>query len=468
MKRKKETFENLHGRPTSRREFLATGLIPFAATMAMPSWMKIFANAGVAHAEDLVCKSTASVSLCPFIGVKLSGGMAMSANFVPHDQGLQLLPSYSKMGLGLGSSLRLDYEFANRAPFYSSSQLLAGIRQGATATTLGKSNFVGMPVRSQDDSAGNKFDLTGLVAKSGLNGAIMPNLGRNATETGVNNTYAFLKPPAPLIVTRYEDITGSLGVTGSLASLSQDQKNKLFSNVQSLTASQARKLASFNSGATLSQLVQCATKSNSNLISSNGSLNTSPLSNTQFAQAWGITTNTSTSSQDFVFASMVYNALNGNSGTVNLEIGGFDYHNNTRASGDAKDLEAGIVIGKILQSMSVLGKKGFIVVTSDGSVTSPDSDVAGGPWVSDRGTAGSAYMISYDPNGAHSVKAFQVGQFTSGQVADDNFITGGSAELAAGGMFANYLAFNGQIGLFESLLPRIFTAEQLDLVTKFT
>lgn len=468
MTKKRETFEHLHGKPTTRREFLAAGLIPFSTTLFMPSWLKIFAQAGVAQAQDLVCKGAAVENLCPFISIKLSGGAAMAANFLPHDQGLQLLSSYSKMGMGLGNSLPVDYEFANRAPFYGSSQILAGIRARATTETLSKANFVGVCVRSQDDSAGNKFDITGLVSKSGLNGKILPNLGRANTETGVNNTYAYLRPPAPLIVGRYEDIPSALGVSGALASLSSTQKTKMFQTIQQLTSSQAAAIQNMTGGSILSQLIQCANQDNTTLIASNGNLNTDPLSNAQFATLWGINNNTAKNSQNFVFASMVYNALNGNSGTVNLEIGGFDYHNNTRASGDTKDLEAGDVIGRCLQSMAILNKKAFIVVTSDGSVSSNDSNIAGGAWVSDRGTAGAAYMIGFDPMGAHGIKSFQVGRFTSNQVADDSFITGGSAEVAGGAMFANYLAFNGKLGLVESYLPRVFTTDQLNTIVMYS
>jgi hypothetical protein len=108
------------------------------------------------------------------------------------------------------------------------------------------------------------------------------------------------------------------------------------------------------------------------------------------------------------------------------------------------------------------------MVSSDGSVSSPDSDSAGGPWASDRGIAGSAYMIGFDPLGAHAVKSFQVGHFTTAQAADDTFITGGGAEIAGAGIFANYLAFNGKINLIGNYLPRVFEAPDLDKIVVFS
>lgn len=466
--KKPETFEHLHHKPVTRRDFLASGLIPFGASMVMPNWLNLLAKSGVAEAQELVCKSGAASDLCAFVSIKLSGGAAMSSNFLPTDQGGQLLNSYSLMGMGSGAQLPTTREFGNSALFFANSQMLAGIRAQAQNSTLMNSSFVGACVRSQDDNSTNKFDITGLVAKSGLNGKILPNLGRANTETGVSNSYAYLRPSAPLIVGRFEDIQGSLGVTGALAGLSSTQKSNLFRSIASLSSGQAQRLSQYNYGNTLSQLVQCANQDNNKLISNVSSLNIDPLSDAAFAQVWGINNQTARNAQNFVFATMVFNALNGNAGTINLEIGGFDYHNGTRASGETKDLEAGSVIGRVLQSFAVTGKKGFIVVTSDGGVSSPNSESLTAPWSSDRGTAGAAYMIGYDPRGAQKTKSNQLGHFTQGQVADDNFLTGGSAEMTAGAMFANYLAFNGKTHLIESYLPRTFSIDQIELITKFT
>lgn len=466
---KKETFEHLHDKkPVTRRDLLATGLIGFSSSMVLPSFLTILARSGNAQAQETICKVMGGGDMCVYINVKASGGMAVAANALPLDKGGQLLSSYSKMGGGTGGSLSVSYEFANRAPFLSTSGVLAGIRARASTLTLANSNFCANWYRSQDDSSGNKLDITGLVQSSGLSGAILPGLGRANTDTGVNNQFAYVRPSAPLIVGRFEDITGSLGVAGSLALLSSAQQGNLFRSIQSLTASQASKLSGMTGGDMLSKLLGCANQANTNLIANTSSLNIDPLANAAFSAVWGINGNTNKSSQDFVFASMVFNACNGNASTVNLEIGGCDYHNNTRTSGDTKDLEIGTVLGNVLQSLAVMGKKGFITFSTDGSVTSPDSDTAGAVWASDRGVASGGYMLSYDPVGPHVMKGFQVGNYNSGQAADDTFVTGGSAELAAAAGFVNYLAFNNKLSLVETYLPRVFTTDEIDLITKFS
>ena len=83
VKKKQQTFEHLHAKPVSRRDFLASGLLPFSATMFMPSVLNIFGRVGVAQAQEVICQSASTLNVCPFISLKLSGGAAMSANFVP-------------------------------------------------------------------------------------------------------------------------------------------------------------------------------------------------------------------------------------------------------------------------------------------------------------------------------------------------------------------------------------------------
>jgi hypothetical protein len=458
------TFEKLHAKPITRRDFLASGLIPFSASAIMPTWLNIFAKAGVAEAADLVCASPGGADMAPFVTLKLSGGAGLSANYVPLDANKQLLPSYTKIGLGKGSSLRTVLEFSNNVPFYVLSGVLAGLRTSSSSDTRLKTAFVGVPVRSQDDSAGNKFDLSGMVGKAGVQGKILPNLGRVNSETGLSAQFALLRPAAPLVVSKFEDVSGSLGVSGSLATLSQAQKEKLFSAVNRVTASQAKDIENMSGGKTLSRLIQCANVGNQSLIANSTSQNISPLANPAFAAVWGINNNTSTSSQDFVFATMVFNAINGNAGTVNLEIGGYDYHDGTRTNGDTKDTAAGVVIGKVIESFAVMGKKGFLVVCSDGAVSSNESEIAGAEWTSDRGTGGSMYMLAYNPDAAPSAKATQLGHFTDGQVADDTFITGGSAEKAAAAIFANYMNFNKKVNQVESIIPRTFSTTELDKI----
>lgn len=457
---KVETFEKLHNKkPTTRREFLQTGLISFAASMTLPNIYNVLANAGVAEAQELVCAKGGESSLVPVVTITLAGGAGLSANFVPHDAGGQLLPSYNKLGLGSTAGLAIDREFANQAPFVAQSGVLAGIRATSSLAARGNSVFVGVNVRTRDDSSQNQFNIDGMVAKAGREGSILPTLGRD------RNEHSFITPPNPLQVGSFANIEGALGVAGSLNNLSKNQKSKLFRMVERLNGHQSRKIASTSGGKELSTLLQCASVSNTELISTDDP-GINPLSDAAVSTAWGIDNNSNMGSRDFVSASITYNVAKGNSASGNITLGGYDYHNGTRTTGDARDNQAGQMIGRVLETFAAMGKKGFIVVYTDGGVDAPISDIFGAPWTSDNGGAGCAYIIAHDPAGAPSAKSFQLGHYTNGQSADEKFITGGSSEVAAAGIFANYLSFSGEIGKLESVIPRVFTSADVDKIVK--
>ncbi len=164
---------------------------------------------------------------------------------------------------------------------------------------------------------------------------------------------------------------------------------------------------------------------------------------------------------------MAYNALKSNCGSVALELGGYDYHDNTRTTGDARDLEAGRNVGRILETANALGKPVFMYVTSDGAVSSQKSSNQGSPWNSDRGTGGVSYMLYFNPNGRPQTSGFQIGSFTQGQVADDSFVTGNSPEAAAAAVFANYLAVNKRLDLYGGIVGRALDVSLLNQVIKF-
>ncbi len=465
--KKKMTFEHLHNKKlVTRREMLAAGLIPFAARVTLPALGALLTRN--ATADELICKAAAASDLCPVVLLNLSGGASLPSNYIVHTKELELMPTYSKLGLGSGAGLRISQEFGNSVPFSSSSGILSGIRAVTEAGTRAKTSFVGVCLKSQDDSAGNRLDISGIVNRSGYLGKILPNLGRSQTDTGTKLGFAYVKPNPPLAVSRFSDLIGALSVSGSLGKLSQQQKVQMFNSIQNLNITQARKLSSLTGGSLMSGLIQCAGLDNNKIVAADvDSLNLDPIANAAYSDVWGITAATSKNSQDYVFASMVYNAINGNAGAISLEMGGYDYHDNTRTSGDTKDQQAGQVIGRILQSFSLMNRKGFVIVTTDGSTTSEVSDQGGTPWKSDSGNNSVSYLMGFDPFGAHPTKAFQIGGFQN-QVVDEKATLGGATELSAAAFYANYMAFNNRTADVEKFLPGVFSTADLNKILMFT
>jgi hypothetical protein len=463
---KYKAYCEMHNRrPVSRRDFLSAGVIGFSGYLTLPPLLAVLARSSPALAEECA-QADRAPTLAAFITLNLSGGAMLAANFVPHDAGGQPLSSYNIMGMGNGA-VPITREFGD-APFAGNgiSKLITSLRATAAQTTRDRTAFVAVNSRSQDDTGNNMLDASGMVAKAGLLGTKLPNLGARDTDTGINQRYSSVKPPNPLIVRNLNDLIGALGLGGSLGRLSQAQQINLLKLVQSLNDAQAAAVMPLGGGQTLSQLVSCGAGQNVRNLASTNAADLDPRQNANVAAVWGINANSAANSQSVVFASMVMSALTGVSGSAALEMGGYDYHDNTRTSGDTQDGNAGDVLGRILQTAAVLNKKVFVYVTSDGATVSPASDDRAAPWSSDRGSAGCGYMLAFDPAGRPPTGGFQLGHFTAGQAADDKFITGGSAQLAAAAVFVNWLSFNKRMDLAEKVIPGTFSPENLKLVTK--
>lgn len=468
-----------HGKkPVTRREFLASGAVPFMAWVTAPTLLTTFAKSGVAQAQEL-CKVIAGSSLPPVVTINLNGGWRATGNWIALTEGRELLPTYGRQGLGsaanLVSMIVKDGHFKNKPPFYSGSGFLAGVQTSLVpnlaSLALGKTHFIGMPVQSQNDSDINKFDISYLLGKAGMQGKILPFTGRVDNGIGVSNSSAFAMPKAPLIVNNVDNIINALGVGDRLAQLSEAQKTKMFKASQNLSAVQSRKLASMTGGSLLDRLLGQANADNTKLIENPAGLDLDPIANPALAAVWGLNANTGRGTQDYVNAALVYNAINGNSGGVGIELGGYDYHGSDLATTIAMDNAAGVVVSKVLQSFHVMNSPGFIVVNSDGGVGAPPSDIPGVDPTADRGDAGGILMMAYDPSDTVESTDSQVGHMKSdpdAEAADDRFLVGGNPEIAAAGVFANYLSFAGKMNLWTSIpeTSRTFDSLQLDKIVK--
>lgn len=467
-----------HKKPTTRREFLAYGMIPFTARMLAPSYLGLLLGEQ-ASAQASNCPVPAR--MIPVVTLNLSGGAGLASNFVPMDQAGQKLTSYNLMGLGRGANLNIVRDMGN-APFAGAnsasngggSGFLAGLQATAVQATRDKTQFVGVPVRTGDDNGNNPYSIDGLLMKAGLVGSYLPNLGRNNNGIGINGKAALIRPSAPLVVQNFTTLTASLGYSQALGtSLTKNQQNQLARFVANLNGYQSNKLTQMKNGKDVKNLVDCAGLKNME-ITGGTPTGIDPRTNAAVSTIWGINAQTANNNQNLVFASMVFNAITGSSGPVSLELGDYDYHNGTRTKGDGRDNEAGQVVGRILQTAAAMNSPIFIYVTTDGAVSSVQSDTGGAVWNSDRGAAGCMYMLAFNPTARPATTApaghqqFQLGHFTQGQQADSGFFSGGSAEIAAASVFANYMKLNNKMAVFESLAGGQVPKDKLDLILRFT
>lgn len=455
-----------HSKPKTRREFLAHGLIPFVASTVLPNPLEIIRSGSFLQTAgaSLNCATTSSNSWIPVVQIDLAGGAALMANFVPKDQGGQLLPSYNRMGLGTLPPLTTVF---GGASFYTQSGILAGINNQTTELIRNQTSMFGVCVQSGDDRSSNLMAVNGVLQKLGVNGDYLPHTGNVNSASAGRHLPALVPVDGPLVVNNFNALSSSLGFTRNLNALSEAQKVKLAKLTASLNASQARKLASESGARILSDIVGCAAHKNADIIEAGNSI-IDPRQNPNFQTIWGINANTQANNDNLVFGSLVYNTLTKNSGSTTIQLGGYDYHGSNRATTDGRDNEAGQLIGRVLASAAALNTPVFIIVTSDGAVGSQQSDTAGSNFNSDRGSAGVLYSFIYNPDRQVAIKsnfANQLGYFESGQLASERSIIGASTERAMAAIIANYLALHNKVGELERVLnTRVFSVEELDKI----
>lgn len=445
-----------HKKPVTRRDFLAHGMIPFAASAFMPNWLQ-FLSPESALAQAVVCP-TGGTSMVPFFHLNLEGGAGLAANYVPMNAGRDLIGQAAGQNgyniIGLGRTPVIQRVF-NNAPFAGNgvSNILTGILANTQTATQNNTAFIGFCTQSRDDSSENNYSPAGMIQRAGLVGTKLPAMGNRDSNTGINQRPAVFSPQSPLIVKSFNDIANSLGYTAGLAGLNQAQKEKLTKLVGDLNNSQARKLAAINQGSQIQEMLHCVGVKNNQLVAE-GSAAVDPRSNAAVAALWGLAANTAANNESFILGAQIYNVLLGQSGPGSFSKGGYDYHGNDRATvTNVRDRNAGDIIGKLLDTARILQRPLALMVTTDGAVSSDASDTPDSNFNSDRGSAGMTYLFMYHPTARPVTTDFQVGHYTNGQSADTSFISGGSPELTAQAVFLNWLKLNNRMDLYTQVVP---------------
>jgi hypothetical protein len=456
-----ENYTRNHGKPVTRRQFLASGAMLGAASLILPSALSVISDMAIAQGvPPTVCKGAAG-KMPGFISINLAGGASLAGNGLAKTKNGAMLSTYRPVGLGTTANAMAASEKAfgpNGPDFHSLGGFLLGLKTTAAATVLDRTAALLICVRSTDDSANNQLDPNAMIAKAKSgSGAFLPPLGTNRNQSAV-----LTETPA-LDVRSVADIQNAIGVQGAVQNLTAGQKEKIFKMVQRLSESQAAGLANASGNALLGDLVKSATGTNTKLIG-NPSGDTDPQNVPGLNNVWNL--NNATELRN---AGVVMNTLKGHAVAGNIEMGGFDYHNQGRPNQDTRDNGAGQTVGRVLSTAAVMGEKVCVIVTSDGSVGHAlDPSPGSGP-TGDQGTHGMAYAFFFDPTKRPDQSASQVGGFTSSATnagdrvgVDESTLIGGSPANAMAAIVANYLAFAGQTAMIESVAPRIFTVDQLD------
>jgi hypothetical protein len=166
-------------------------------------------------------------------------------------------------------------------------------------------------------------------------------------------------------------------------------------------------------------------------------------------------------------------------GAGTIALGGYDYHNGTRGTGEMRDFEAGQAIGSILQYAHQKFSEVMVYVFTDGSLASNggiDNTQDGrgkGQWTGDNSSTSAAFFLVYSPNGRPELMSTpgqsaeqhqQLGWMRASGSVETNASTPGanSPNQLAEMCILNWMALHNQQGQFASLFPDHGLGTQLD------
>jgi hypothetical protein len=520
-----------HPRPVTRRQLLGAGFISAPAIVLAPAWLGALLKAQQAGAAlPATLTSECSVAAAnpngmgstgpvPFIIIDLAGG----ANLIGSEalvgvQGGQMsflsAAGYAKLGLP-GNMLPSAAGFIDTSmgiAFHSGSAILAGIKSKAAATTLAGVNGVVIPAMSQNDTGNNPLNSMYAVAKAATAivdsamkpvpyGTLVTLCGSQSSVSGGNSAApaAFIDPTLqPTKIASSTDTVGlvssgtstvsaetiaamesQVNISGGVTTGAMDPASVL--GTDTLIAGTAQAAAD----AALKKQVRCAlVKSAATAASFNDPSKLNPDLDANVTGATGAFNATDYKDKDVIKAAAVMKlVMNGFAGAGTITLGGYDYHDSTRTSGEAKNTHAGVIIGGILEYAARVKTPVMIQVISDGSLTSTGKADAGAGgkfgWQGDSQQTAASLLLVYSPKGRPALRTATSNQIgfmnADGTVNATSSPAANANNLLVQTVMLNWMALNGVEGSFES----VFTNQKLgtqglgavaarDLITSFT
>ncbi|HEY1589493.1 MAG TPA: hypothetical protein VGG00_07145 [Rhodanobacter sp.] len=486
-----------HRPPVTRRQFLAQGFTGATATVAGFSLFSMFADPRRAYATlapDIAalkispCDITTGSGMIPFICFDLAGGGNIAGSNVlvggpggQHD--FLTTAGYNRLGLpgnmipnaSAGTGNFIDQSLG--VAFHSDSAYLRGIKQRIAVGTAASVNGAILPAMSENDTGDNPHNpMYGIYSSgyavlnpaAGNKGDLLALIGTESSTSGGNSmapSYMIDPTVPPTKVAQASDVTGLVSTGQLVGLLSQNDATLVLESIERISANKLN-VVNTQLGATqdavVKDLVQCGYVGAADQVDRYGNASTTlnPDLDTDIVGASGIFT-TAEYNADSNFqatAAVMKMVVNGYASAGTIELGGYDYHTNDRATGEMRDLEAGQCIGACLEYAARMHQPLMIYVFTDGSVVSSgmvDNSVGGrgkGVWTADNQSTAATFFLVYNPNGRPTAISNQIGSYTKdGNVNTTSSPGANAVNLLAETVVLNYLALHNKAGAFQTL-----------------
>jgi hypothetical protein len=462
-----------HKKPVTRRDFLSQGFLSGAAMIALPTWLSTLAGRP-ARAQMASCGLTAGSGRIPFMCFDLAGGANICGSNVlaggPLGQ-LDLLDQAGYIKLGLPASMTPDLPGQVNTElglaFHADSAFLRGILSKTSVATRANINGSLICGRSDNDTGNNPHNPTYGISRAGADGDLVTLIGTESSESGGKS----MAPPSmidpavrPTRISSGADAVGLVDTGKLVQLLSQNDAASVMTAAQAVSQLKLDRLAE---DPVLLDQIRCGYIESADLVATYGDPTLLDPNNDLEIVGDDLTSIYTVADLDESThrktAAVMKLVVNGFAGAGTIELGGYDYHDGSRATGEVRDFLAGQAMGAALEYAARRSQQLMLYVFTDGSLSSDgqiDNSVDGrdkGIWRSDNSSTGGSFMLVHDPAGPPLLTtptANQIGYFRpSGSVETSANRVANSVTTLAEAIVLNYLALHDEISRIDTVLP---------------
>ena len=506
-----------HPLPVTRRDFVAAGFLSGPALVIGPAWLGGLLKASRANAAlapdiqallgSTQCNVPTASGHLPFICFDLAGG----ANLVGSEvlvgvQGGQRnflsTAGYGKLGVpgNMVPSSSANIDASLGLLWHADGAIKRGILSKATtAATAAGTNGAVLCAMSQNDTQNNPHNPMYGIAAAGAQGLLLTLIGTESSVSGGNSQapMALINPALqPTTISQPSDSTSlvpmppgggaqdplavavlesQVRISGGNATQAGAGDTAAFTGTLSMPNGATPGVQLYGSDpnataamdAALKNQVRCAYVKSAHTADKFG--DPAALDPTKDTNITGgaspIFTASDFSDSDVAKTATVMKlVLNGFAGAGTITLGGYDYHDGTRATGEDRNFKAGQMIGAVLEYAQRLKTPVMIYVFSDGSLTSTgmvDSSTGGRGklgWQGDNASVASTFFLVYSPTGRpqlrNGVAGQQIGYFSSdGSVVSTSSPAANAVNQLVQVVILNYMGLLGSDSRFPTLFP---------------
>lgn len=499
-----------HKPPVTRRDFIAAGFLSGPAVVIGPAWLGGLLKASRADAVTLSpdlqallgngqCNVPTSSGAVPFICFDLAGGANLVGSEVivgtaGGQHNFLSTAGYGRLGVpgNMVPSSSANVDASLGLLMHADGAIKRGIMSKATsAATAAGTNGAVFCAMSQNDTQNNPHNPMYGIAMAGSQGLLLNLVGTESSVSGGNSQapMMLINPSLqPTTISQPSDATALVNTGGATAdplavAVLESQArisggttpyasggNAAFTGTLAAPVGNTPGVAVYSDPASdglIKNQVRCAYVKSANTAAVFG--NPTALDPTKDPLIIGGTTPIFTAA-DFSdgdvqkTATVMKLVIDGYAGAGTITMGGYDYHDGTRATGELRNFKAGQMIGAVLEYAQRAGKPVMIYVFSDGSLTStgmPDNSVDGRGklgWQGDNASVASTFFLVYSPKGRPQLRngaaSQQIGSFSSdGSVNGSSSPVANSVNNLVWAVILNYLGLMGTDGQFGTLFP---------------